>query len=346
MIKCTTCGLENLDHITVCVECGNALIQDDSLNHEQEHTPPRAGKYKNLRLFLYKIRRNTGALDIDRPVPVNQVKSSYVSKLLLDLADFKGAAASIIPGLGHLTQRRFLRGFIFFALWLLFILFGIFFYGRTISNFCFGCAIAIHASAAFDCLPLSLSYFNSIQSRVGMMFSLLILSLICYYGIFNVINDQVFGVWMNLNRGDPVLLRGDFVLIRRQAAYKRGDIVFFDTDGRWGSTGYDENFRIEPGIYFDRVIGLPGERIEIIKGRIFVNDDPLLDEFYPITKGVVRDMAVVLKENQYFIYDSLTPRQNQFPIKLLRLHNTVNEDNIRGKAFMIYAPWSRMRFLQ
>jgi len=345
VIECGKCGLQNLDHVTVCIECGNSLIQDISDSQEQVYFPARAGKYKNIRLLFYKIRRNTGALDINKPNPVAQVDSSYLNKFLLDLPDYKGAAASIIPGLGHVIQKRFLRGFIFFALWLACLLFGILFYGRVFSNFCFGCAIAIHASAAFDCLPLSLPFFNNIQSRVGMMLSLMALSLVCYYGGFSFINARLFGVWINLNRAAPVLMKGDFILIRRQTEYKRGDIVFYHTAGHGINMGQDVNFFIAAGTYFDRIIGLPGEKIEIIKGKILINNNPLGDKFYPINKTNVRDMTLTLKENQYFIYDSLTPSQHQFPINLLRLHNTVNEDNIRGSAFMIYAPLSRMQFL-
>ena len=343
MIKCTTCGLENLDHVTVCVECGNPLIHNNANNLESLHTPPRAGKYKKLRLFLYKIRRNTGALNIDKRL--SEEESFSLRKFFLGLGDYKGMMASIIPGLGHFTQKRFFRGLIFFTLWVFLILLGIFFYGRTFSSFCFGLAIAVHASAAFDCLPLALPLFDDFQTRVVMMLILIIISITTYYWIFNRINDQVFGIWMNTRRGEPVLMKGQFILIRKQSKYKRGDILFLQTDGERFSTGYDQNFYMIPGIYFDRLIGFPGEKIEIIKGKIFINGTPLHEELYPINKKAIRDMKIVLKNNQYFIYDSLTPIQKNVPVELLLLHNKVNKDNIRGKAFMVYAPFSKMKFL-
>ena len=345
MIKCTTCGLENLDHMTVCVECGNPLIHNNDHNVELLHTPPRAGKYKKLRLFLYKIRRNTGALNIERQLPEEKEESFSLRELLLDLGDSKGVMASIIPGLGHFTQKRFLRGLIFFALWFFLILLGIFFYGRTFSNVCFGSAIAVHASAAFDCLPLALPLFDDFKTRIVVMLLLIIIGISSYYWIFNRVNDQVFGVWMNFNRGEPVIMKGEFILIKKQSKYKRGDLLFFQTNGEGFSAGYDQNFYMIPGIYFDRLIGFPGEKIEIIKGKIFINDTPLREELYPIKKKAIRDMTIVLKDNQYFIYDSLTPIQNTVPVELLLLHNKVNKDNIRGKAFMVYAPFSKMKFL-
>lgn len=346
MIKCIKCGLENLDHVSICVECGNPLIQDEDTKAELILYPPRAGKFKFFRIFFYKILRNTGSLNTKQPEKnENEHNGRPWGELLLDLADFKWALASVIPGFGHVLQKRYYRAFMFFALWLACILFGIFFYGRIISNICFGCAIAIHASAAFDCLPLSLPFFNNIRSRVSIMASLLIFTIICYYLFFNIVNDRIFGTWINYARAEPFFLRGDFLLVQRQDNYKRGDIVFYETHGQWGSRGYDANFYIPPGIFFDRIVGLPGENIEIIKGKIFVNDKPLNPEYYPIKQDMVRDMKVVLAENQYFIYDSLSPRQNQFPIELLRLHNVVEEDNIQGRAFMIYAPLSRIKFI-
>lgn len=74
---------------------------------------------------------------------------------------------------------------------------------------------------------------------------------------------------------ETTLLPDQYVLVDkltpRWAPYARGDIVVFDPPETWSSGG---------GVPFiKRVIGLPGDRIELVDGKVFVNDIEL-DEPY------------------------------------------------------------------
>jgi signal peptidase I len=84
----------------------------------------------------------------------------------------------------------------------------------------------------------------------------------------------------------------DVVLVQLNE-YKEKNPKRFDPVVVWGEEyGY---------LLFKRVIGLPGEKIEIKKGHIFINDIELKDNF---GKGydIFWDMEpVIVPKNQYFI---------------------------------------------
>lgn len=65
---------------------------------------------------------------------------------------------------------------------------------------------------------------------------------------------------------EPTLREGDWVIARRRPRTpRRGDIVVFEHGDR-------------PGLSIvKRVIGLPGERVAIHGGRVFIDDAPLAD---------------------------------------------------------------------
>lgn len=94
----------------------------------------------------------------------------------------------------------------------------------------------------------------------------------------------------------PVLENGDVVLVDR-LAYKissprRGQIVAFYPDGNTNSY-----------CYIRRIIGLPGETVELKEGRIYINQKEI-KETYDTTKidqaGLAKD-PVTLGNDEYFV---------------------------------------------
>jgi signal peptidase I len=80
---------------------------------------------------------------------------------------------------------------------------------------------------------------------------------------------------------ETTLLPDQYVLVDkltpRWAAYARGDIVVFDPPESWSSGG---------GVPFiKRVIGLPGDRVELVEGKVFVNDIELDEPYIFIENG-------------------------------------------------------------
>ncbi len=94
---------------------------------------------------------------------------------------------------------------------------------------------------------------------------------------------------------------------------------------------------LNPQIYFiKRVIGLPGEKIEIKKGRVYINDQELA-ETYIEDFGVDTFDSVQLSENQYYVMGD--NRTNSFDS---RRFGPVDRKSIIGKAWFRGWPWDKI----
>ena len=107
-----------------------------------------------------------------------------------------------------------------------------------------------------------------------------------------------FGV-MTSNVGqsmEPTLASGDRVLTNRliyhMTSPKRGDLVVFKPNG-------NENSHY----YIKRVIGLPGEGIQIVDGFIYINGEVLVEEikFDKMEYAGTAEEEITLGENEYFV---------------------------------------------
>ena len=117
-----------------------------------------------------------------------------------------------------------------------------------------------------------------------------------------------FGLWLTPVRiaGDsmaPALSEGEIVLVDRLAKYwkipKRGDMVMF---------------RTPDGAFIKRIVGLPGETVDIQEGKVYIDGRPLDETAY--AGNYVGDMEPVsvpegkvflLGDNRALVYDSRLP---------------------------------------
>ena len=94
----------------------------------------------------------------------------------------------------------------------------------------------------------------------------------------------------------PVLNNGDVVLVNRviynATTPKRGDIIVFRPKG-------NDNVHY----YIKRVIGLPGEKIQIIDGFIYIDGEVLVEEikFDKMEYAGTAEEEILLGENEYFV---------------------------------------------
>ena len=116
----------------------------------------------------------------------------------------------------------------------------------------------------------------------------------------------------------PTLKVNDRLLVEK-VTYRfrepqRGDIVVFSPTETLQESGYTDDF-------IKRVIGLPGDTIEVRDGKVFVNTRPIVEEyilappayrFGPVT--VPEEQYLVLGDNRNNSYDShewgFVPRSN------------------------------------
>ena len=126
---------------------------------------------------------------------------------------------------------------------------------------------------------------------------------------------------------NPVLANRDKILVNKFAynlgSPKRGDIIAFQPNG-------NENSHY----YVKRIVGLPGETIELKKGKIWI-DGKKIEEQYQTTKildkGVLEE-AVTLKNNEYFVLGD--DRQNSDDSRSADVGN-IKRSDITGKVWFV-----------
>ncbi len=85
--------------------------------------------------------------------------------------------------------------------------------------------------------------------------------------------------------------------------------------------------------YVKRVIGLPGEKVQVIKGQVFVNDELLEETFQPTPGSYSMSSPVTVPEGQVFVLGDNRNNSNDS-------HNwgPLPMENIVGRAWVSYWP--------
>lgn len=149
----------------------------------------------------------------------------------------------------------------------------------------------------------------------------------------------------------PTLLEGDLILVNKLiygakipftnlrlpkiSEPKRGDVIVF---------AYPKDPKKD---FIKRLVGLPGESVEIKSGTIYINDKPLLEprfnQIYYYNRGEFSDedkKVVVPKDSFFVLGDNSSSSQDS------RYWGFVPGKNIVGKAMLIYWPPQRIRIIK
>ena len=162
---------------------------------------------------------------------------------------------------------------------------------------------------------------SHIKEAVIFLFSIVITIFIAYVLVFTFgIRTSVIGVSM-----EPVLHNGQEVLIDRLryqlSAPKKGDVIVFLPNGNPNSH-----------FYLKRVVGIPGDTVQIIGGYLYINDR-LYDEDDSIDKmedaGIAAN-AIRLRSDEFFV---LGDNRNNSEDSRSGNIGVVTRDVITGKAW-------------
>ncbi|WP_122643362.1 signal peptidase I [Luxibacter massiliensis] len=132
------------------------------------------------------------------------------------------------------------------------------------------------------------------------------------------------------NAGDsmkPVLSNGDVVLVNRliynASKPRRGDIIAFKPNG-------NENTHYS----IKRIIGLPGETVQIKEGQIYINDTKMTDYVYAdtIEEAGIADEALALAGDEYFV---LGDNYGSSDDSRMADIGNVKRDEIYGKVWFV-----------
>jgi len=89
--------------------------------------------------------------------------------------------------------------------------------------------------------------------------------------------------------------------------------------------------------YIKRIIGIPGDKIEIIKGEIYLNDNKLEDNYVKY-KSYEDIPALVVPENSFFVLGD-----NRSNSSDSRYWGFVSRKNVVGKAWLVFWPLNKIR---
>ena len=136
----------------------------------------------------------------------------------------------------------------------------------------------------------------------------------------------------------PTLNIGNHLMVNKFICYfkkpKRGDIIVFV---------YPVNPKKD---FIKRLVGLPGETIQIKGGSVFINGEELqapqqIAERYYYNEGMYGEGLIKIPDNAYFVMGDNTRNSNDS-----RFWGFVPKKNLLGKAFFVYWPLTKMRIIR
>lgn len=148
--------------------------------------------------------------------------------------------------------------------------------------------------------------------------ALISLTIFFIFYTFLVQPHRVKGESMVPNFEDGELILTEKVSYRFSSP-KRGDVIVFKAPG------------LQNVDFIKRIIGLPGDRVVISDGSIYINEAPL-DESYE-TQSTQAELSTVIPENHYFVLGD-----NRSASSDSRSFGNIQRSSIEGRAWVVYWP--------
>ena len=147
----------------------------------------------------------------------------------------------------------------------------------------------------------------------------------------------------------PTLEGGQYLVVDQASFFKFDKerlsraVPFWKTSGHEPQYAFDPpgrgeiivfNYPLDPRKDFvKRVVGLPGERVEVLAGTVYV-DGEALPEPYLERKDRSDAPPLTLGEKEYYVIGDNRRNSNDS-----RSWGAVPEDNIVGRVWLVYWPW-------
>ena len=136
---------------------------------------------------------------------------------------------------------------------------------------------------------------------------------------------------------EPSIYSGDKVLVNQLIYMLKGpdygDVIVFKPNGNKNSH-----------YYMKRVVGKPGDRVQVISGRIFVNGEALVEEITtePMDDPGVAEKEIKLGNEEYFV---LGDNRNSSEDSRSANIGNVNSADILGKAWFVVSPKEQFGYI-
>lgn len=152
------------------------------------------------------------------------------------------------------------------------------------------------------------------------MFAIVLVALAKHF-IFDIMPVSGLSMYPNFHNRDVIVLNKiSYNLVPPQ----RGDVIVLRFPG-------DPNHER----YIKRLIGLPGEKVTILNGKILINEIPLRETYIPSSIMTSPDIEVTLKGDDYYLLGDNRPVSSDS-----RIWGPAKKNDFVGKTFAIIWPRS------
>lgn len=173
------------------------------------------------------------------------------------------------------------------------------------------------------------------QPSMGwMMLRELIETVVLSLVIFLLIRQVVQNYRIESHSMQPNYYEGEFILVNKLAyrlgSPERGDVLVFHNPNN-----LEED-------YIKRIIGLPGDTVEIYGGQVYINGYPLIEDYphYEIPPNQIWGPELIEPDHLFVMGDNRPQSQDS------RVFGQLSEDLIVGKAWLRVWPFDRFGILQ
>ena len=176
---------------------------------------------------------------------------------------------------------------------------------------------------------------KSVSKRIfGWAFQIVVVIALAYVMVYFLGQTRT-----NIGQSMEVTISGGDVVMLNEFSYKlqdpkQGDIISFKPNGSTNSHSY-----------IKRVIGLPGQTVQIKEGIIYINDKVYLEKNdYPaITNAGLAEQPIVLGTTEYFVLGD--NRNNSEDSRFAAVGN-VELNDIEGKVWFIISSKEHFGFVK
>jgi signal peptidase I len=182
---------------------------------------------------------------------------------------------------------------------------------------------------------LSFDNRKSIILKVLTWIFLIIVTIMCALVVTYFMGQMRVNVGQSM---EATLKDGDKVLVNtikyKMGEPKRGEVIAFKPNGNQNSYSY-----------IRRVVGLPGDTVQIREGIIYINDRVLLEsaDIPPMSFAGIAEEPVLVQEDEVFVLGD--NRNNSEDSRYAYIGNIKLKD-IEGKVWFVTSPKERFGFVK
>ncbi len=134
------------------------------------------------------------------------------------------------------------------------------------------------------------------------------------------------------NGQDTVVNRSSYLILKP----KRGSVIAFYPEA---NDDEDATVQKDSTIQIRRIVGLPGERVQIRDGKLYINDEELSEkyDFGEITSPGQANQEILLDEDEYFV---LSDKRSDIDDSRSSSFTKVTRKNIIGKVLFSMNPFA------